>query len=65
MAIIVKAHSNDHISYENPILNVGLSALPPLYELVNAKKLLVNDDKAAVKKDKLGVNGGGESNTKG
>ena len=48
MAIIVKAHKNDHISYENPILNLVLYVITVFRELVNAQKWLVNDRKAAV-----------------
>lgn len=38
MVIDVKAHKNDHISYENPILKVGLSPQPEGIKLVNVKK---------------------------
>ncbi len=49
MAIIVKAHKNDHISYENPILNLVLYVIRRSCQLVNDQNWLVNDHKAAVK----------------
>lgn len=52
MAIIVKAHKNDHISYENPILNLVLYVIQLSGQLVNDKKWLVNDHKAAVKNNR-------------